>query len=356
MRRILTPAVRATVDWFGALARGWGEFWFKPADPALLGLLRILAGAMLIYSHAVWGLALADFFGPDSWLQADVVGALYGSMRSWSFSFWTFWWWIPPETIWWAHGAALFVLVLFTLGIGSRVTSLAAYVVAISYVHRVPSALFGLDQINAMLALYLAIGYATIPARDRSLSLDRRIARFRQERRGAEFIPARSSSGANLAVRLIQVHMCVIYFFAAISKLQGPSWWSGEAMWLAFANLEYQSADMTWLAHYPRIVNLMTHFTIAWELSFPVLIWLRQWRPLVLAGAVVLHVGIGACLGMWTFGLVMLIGCAAFLPQEFAVSLARVLSRRAAIAGPVLIADVSAGGETHDEPALESTI
>jgi hypothetical protein len=36
----------------------------------------------------------------------------------------------------------------------------------------------------------------------------------------------------------------------------------------------------------------------------------------VLAGAVVLHVGIGACLGMWTFGLIMLVGCASFLPAE----------------------------------------
>jgi Zn-dependent protease with chaperone function len=87
-------------------------------------------------------------------------------------------------------------------------------------------------------------------------------------------------------------------------------------MWRAFANLEYQSADMTWLAWHPWLVNLITHASIAWELSFCVLIWLRLWRPPVLAGAVVLHLGIGLFLGMWTFGLVMLIGCASFLPAE----------------------------------------
>ncbi|MBV8382293.1 MAG: hypothetical protein JOZ63_06785, partial [Planctomycetaceae bacterium] len=43
-------------------------------------------------------------------------------------------------------------------------------------------------------------------------------------------------------------------------------------------------------------------------------VWSPRLRPLVLAGAVVLHVGIGACLGMWTFGLIMLVGCASFLP------------------------------------------
>ena len=46
------------------------------------------------------------------------------------------------------------------------------------------------------------------------------------------------------------------------------------------------------------------------------LVWSPRLRPLVLAGAVVLHVGIGACLGMWTFGLIMLVGCASFLPDE----------------------------------------
>ena len=89
---------------------------------------------------------------------------------------------------------------------------------------------------------------------------------------------------ANLAQRLIQVHMCVIYLFAGISKLQGPSWWSGEAMWRAFANLEYQSLDMTWLAWHPWLVNIMSHVSVLWEIAFCVLIWKPLWRPLMLAG------------------------------------------------------------------------
>lgn len=159
-----------------------------------------------------------------------------------------------------------------------------------------------------MLTLYLTIGPSGA-----AFSLDRSLARRRQGR----FAPPASSAGANLALRLIQVHMCVIYFFAGISKLQGPSWWSGEAMWRAFANLEYQSLDMTWLAWHPWLVNLMSHISVLWELSFCVLIWKRRWRPLMLAGAVLLHIGIGACLGMWTFGLIMLVGCASFLPGEW---------------------------------------
>ena len=64
-------------------------------------------------------------------------------------------------------------------------------------------------------------------------------------------------------------------------------------------------------------MNLLTHVAILWEISFCVLIWVPRLRPLVLAVAVALHLGIGAFLGMWTFGLIMLVGCASFLPNEW---------------------------------------
>jgi hypothetical protein len=110
-------------------------------------------------------------------------------------------------------------------------------------------------------------------------------------------------------------------------------------MWLAFANREYQSFDMTWLAWYPWMVNVMTHVTIVWELSFAALIWNRWCRPVVLIGAVALHLGIGALLGMWTFGLIMLVGCSAFLPPEFAQALARSLTRQRSWIEPGKIVD-----------------
>ncbi len=110
--------------------------------------------------------------------------------------------------------------------------------------------------------------------------------------------------------------MCIVYLFAGLSKLQGVPWWNGTAMWLAFGNLEYQSADMTWLAWHPYLVDFLTHFTALWEISFCVLVWIPLCRPLVLASSVVMHLGIGACLGLWTFSLIMLVGCASFLPPD----------------------------------------
>ena len=88
----------------------------------------------------------------------------------------------------------------------------------------------------------------------------------------------------------------------------------GEAVWLAFANLEYQSVSMTWTAWYPWITDLMTHSTILWEVSFAALIWVRPVRPFMLLIGFGLHAGIGGMMGMWTFGLIMIFGHVAFWP------------------------------------------
>jgi hypothetical protein len=314
MRRLIRTPARYLLGLAHDLGEGWDRFWFTPADPTLLGLIRVLTGLMLVYTHAIWGLALHDFFGAHAWLNETLVRSIQADQYAYSF-----WWLVPARWAWSVHAASLAVLVLFTIGYKTRLTSVLALVVAISYAHRVPEALFGLDQINVMLTLYLALGGA-----GQALSVDRWLA---ARRGGAGTSSPAASVSANLGLRLINVHMCVIYLFAGISKLQGEAWWNGEAMWGAFANLEYQSADMTWLAQYPRLIELATHICVLWEMTFCVLVWKPRWRPLVLAGAVALHIGIGACLGMWTFGLIMLVGCASFLPDETVHAILGLLSR-----------------------------
>jgi hypothetical protein len=301
VRRAVNAVVRYPAALASGLARGWNDFWYTPVDPSLLGLIRIMTGMMLLYDHAIWGLVLGDFFGRDSWISRDLVDLVLRGQYTY-----TFWWWVPSGWIWLAYALSMTVLFWFTIGLWTRLSSILSVVVVISFAHRVPEALFGLDKVIAMLTLYLAIGPS-----GRALSLDSWLAR----RRG-DTSKDRNSVAANFALRLIQLHMCIIYVFAGASKLQGAAWWNGQAMWMAFGNQEYQSVDMTWTAWHPWAVELLSHFTVFWELSFCALIWVRSLRPLVLLAAVVLHLGIGATMGLWTFSLAMLIGCASFLPPE----------------------------------------
>jgi Vitamin K-dependent gamma-carboxylase len=289
--------------WAAEVAASWNLFWFEPADPATLGLIRICAGAMVFYTHLIWSLDLVAFFGPHAWLSPEAVGILQKDMYSWSY----LWWLDSPASLWTAHIGALVVFALLTVGLFSRVVSVLAFFIALAYVNRVPGALFGLDQINVMLAMYLAVG----PCGD-AFSLDAWLRR----RKSGSSLSLRRSWSANLAIRLIQVHMCVIYLFAGTAKLTGPGWWDGTALWMALGNLEYQSLDMTWMADWPRLINLMTHVTVYWEIFYCALIWPRLTRPVMLLLAIPLHLGIAVCLGMVTFGLVMLIGNLAFVSPD----------------------------------------
>ena len=307
MRRAVNAVGLYLAELWSGLAQGWNDFWYTPVEPSLLGLVRIMTGLLLLYDHAIWGLALQDFFGPESWISRDLVDVVHKDQYAY-----TFWWSIPPRWIWLAYALSMTVLFWFTIGLWTRISSILSVVVVISFAHRVPEALFGLDKVVAMLTLYLAIGPS-----GRALSVDSWLARRRAK--GSRH-DSRSAS-ANFALRLIQIHMCIIYAFAGASKLQGASWWNGQAMWMAFGNLEYQSVDMTWTAWHPWMVELLSHFTVLWELTFCVLIWIKVLRPLELASAVMLHLGIGATLGLWTFSLAMLIGCASFLPTEWVAKL-----------------------------------
>ena len=304
----MTRIVLAIRGWAADVLDGWNRFWFQPADPATLGLIRICAGAMLFYTHLVWGLELSTFFGPQGWLAPDAVHLLQKDTYSWSY----LWWCESPAALWTVHILALVVFAMLTVGLFSRVASILAFIAALAYVGRAPGALFGLDQINVLLAMYLAVG----PCGD-AFSLDR----WLKARKAGSPLPIRCSWSANLAIRLIQVHMCIIYLFAGTAKLTGPAWWDGTALWMAVGNLEYQSLDMTWMAHWPRLINLMTHVTVAWEIFYCALVWPRLSRPVVLLLAIPLHMGIAICLGMVTFGLAMLFGNLAFVSPALVRSL-----------------------------------
>jgi hypothetical protein len=134
---------------------GWNRFWFTPADPATLGLVRILAGAMLFYTHLVWTMDLNGFFGQGAWLSTEAIGNLPGhSAYKWSW----FYWIESPTVMWAAHLGALVVFALLTIGLWSRAMSILAFLATVSYINRASLAQFGLDDTNAMLAMYLMVG------------------------------------------------------------------------------------------------------------------------------------------------------------------------------------------------------
>lgn len=327
--------------YFRGAWRAWNDSWFSPRDPATLSLLRILVGSMLLYTHLVWSMGLEDFFHPTLGWTGELLPATHGGRAAglppdeavprYYFSYFKYihWDWLR----WTVHLFNLGVFFCLTIGLFSRTVAVLAWIAALSYVERVtPGAFFGLDKVNVMLSMYLMLG----PCGAR-YSIDR-LRRLRQGA-SAEVPP---SAMATVATRLIQLHLCVIYLFGGLGKLQGEMWWTGGATWLAVANYEYRSLDMTWLSNVVDlgfakldllyVVDFLTHATVFLELFYCVLVWNRWARPWVLGAAIGMHVFIGAAMGMITFGLVMIYANMSFIGPQAVRRVIDPLARRVTLA------------------------
>lgn len=327
MAFLVTFLIVPTVSYFRGLWEAWNRFLFAPTDPSTLCLIRVLLGSMLFYTHVVWTKDLGAFFGPEGFLPQELIDASH-EMRyvepenpRWLFSYFNY---LPAGWLRGAvHGFNLIVFFCLMVGLFSRTAAVIAFVSALSYATRVtPGAFFGLDKINCMLAMYVMLG----PCGAR-YSIDRLLAL----RRGAPR-EAPPSTSANVALRLIQLHMCVIYLFGGLGKLQGIRWWDGSATWFAIASTEYRSLDMTWLANYLPLVDFFTHATVFLELFYCCLVWNRWARPWVLLGAIGMHLFIGGAMGMITFGLIMIYGNLAFVSPDTIRRVFDPIARRVSLA------------------------
>lgn len=288
-------------DWLKSLSDSWDTFWFTPRDGRMIGLIRLLTGLIVFYTHLVWTPLLQRFLGAEGMIPVSYRRDFFGSVFAWSH----FDWIASPEILLGVHIVALIVMLLFALGFWTRATGIVATFFVISYANRATGALFGLDQIAGFLMLYLTFSNC-----GDSFSVAKRI--------GLHTRPMRATIRNNIAIRLIQIHLCIVYLFAGLGKCQGETWWNGEAIWGAVASFEYQTIDMTWMANHMWLVGLITLVTLVFEVGYAALIWNRLTRPAMLLLAIPLHLGIGLCMGMLEFGLVMLVANLAFIEPKCA--------------------------------------
>jgi len=61
------------------------------------------------------------------------------------------------------------------------------------------------------------------------------------------------------------------------------------------------------------LVSLITMVVMFFETFYVALIWSKLTRPVMLLLAIPMHLGIGVCMGMMEFGLIMLIANLAFV-------------------------------------------
>jgi hypothetical protein len=395
-------AATASGERFGSAAvRGWDRFWFRPADPSVLGIVRILIGLIGLYVHFGYTYDLMEFVGPEGWINKATIDQfrheypIYPRRSDWSdapgmdftprldsqltqeereyakrwdgnsdrfaifkgYNAWSIYYHVTdPFWIQFVHACVLLTFLLLTIGLGTRVVSVLAWLATLSYIQRHYVAFFGMDTILSFMTLYLMIGPSGA-----AMSVDRLIARYARAWRalrakasarkagalpteavrraeGLELDPPRPMVSANFALRLIQVHVAIVYLASGTSKLMGAAWWNGTALWGTMVNPEFspvQSAlymdAIHFLCRHRWLWELFTSggaaFTLAFEIGFIFLVWNRWTRWVMIASAVALHTGIAFFMGLTTFSLIMIAAVFSFTPPDAVERVLRWLMR-----------------------------
>jgi hypothetical protein len=178
------------------------------------------------------------------------------------------------------------------LGWQTRVMAFQAWFTGLVLCHSSILTTYGVDAF-ANIALF----YCVLMPVGASMSLDRVTGRA----------SGQATTSARLFLRLLQLHMCVVYLTAGLSKARGEQWWNGEAVWRALNMPQFSTFDMSWLANFPWVMLLASWGTLLIETGYPIGIWPARLRPWWLLAIVGMHLGIAVFMRLWLFSALLIV-------------------------------------------------
>jgi hypothetical protein len=115
--------------------------------------------------------------------------------------------------------------------------------------------------------------------------------------------------------RVLQLHLCVIYFFSGLTKCLGGGWWDGSNVWRALIRPPFNVIDPEILVRWKSLFPVAGIFICLLEIGYPFFIWNGKTCMIWLICICGMHLGIGLMMGMYLFALIMIVlNLAAFGP------------------------------------------
>src|SRR5919106_1870816 len=118
--------------------------------------------------------------------------------------------------------------------------------------------------------------------------------------------------------RVLQLHLCVIYFFSGLTKCLGTGWWDGSNIWRSLIRPPFNIIDPEILVRWKYLFPVAGIIVCLLEIGYLFLIWSHRTRKIWLICICAMHAGIGLTMGMYLFALIMIVlNLAAFGPGVF---------------------------------------
>ena len=199
------------------------------------------------------------------------------------------------------------------MGLASRFSAILAWFLHLSAAKSGGLVSYGLDNFMTIGLFYLMLS----PLPDR-YALDRRLR---------ELLP-KNPQLLGFWHRVLQLHLCVIYFFSGLTKCLGSGWWNGSNVWRALIRPPFNMIDPEILVRWKYLFPVAGILICLLETGYPFFIWHSKTRKIWLIGICLMHAGIGLTMGMYLFAFIMIIlNVAAFGPDLIRMEHARISLR-----------------------------
>jgi len=283
-------------------------FLFPPETDRWLGLLRIGLGLQVLFYalslRSDWNYLFAEpgegLIGralPEALLSTESpliprLGWLVMLTARTGFSEST-----ALSMVWWV---LLFAGCCLLIGFLSRASAILAWFVHLCAAESGGFVSYGVDNFMTIGLFYLMLS----PLPDR-YSLDQRWRK----------LPPKNPHLLGFFRRVLQVHLCLIYFFGGLAKCLGSGWWDGSNLWRALIRPPFNLIAPEMLIRLKYLFSVAGIVISLLEISYPVFIWNRKTRGIWLVAICAMHVGIGLTMGMYLFAFIMVVlNIAAFGP------------------------------------------
>jgi hypothetical protein len=270
------------------IALRWNAFWFAPAPPLTLGVCRAVFFATLLLwqlprDFAPWGAYSRTFWMPIWLFETTGLQPL------------------PPQAIEWLQTIWKASLALSAIGLFTRPAMVVAFALG-TYLMGLPHN-FGQTQHFDTLVVFACGALALSHAAD-ACSIDALIAARRQAQ------PAwtrRTAAGEyTWPIRFVWVMMSLIFCAAGISKLRhsGIGWVASDNLAMLLLRQQYHLSDgepLTtwgiWVANHPWLARAMAAASVSVETLFPLALFNRYARLLLVPAGLAFLVGIRVLMG-----------------------------------------------------------
>lgn len=210
--------------------------------------------------------------------------------------------WHIPEDTGLNYIMALYVLGLLSLlaGFMTRIATVIVLLCHVAFVYTLHLLSYGVDYFLTTLLFYIFI----FPVSN--------------EYAADALLFKKKKTNYTPYVRLLQMHLALVYLISGLAKAFGKNWWNGVSVWRAINRPDMVNFDTNYLSRFGLLFFIIGIATVAIEVFYILFINIRKTRRIWLTLTFLLHLGIALILQLPIFSAVMILfnTCAFYFKEK----------------------------------------